>query len=1396
MLARPSSNAEEQPNRRGSPVGMAGNHLTGPRCWEEELRHVIDDKEFGPEGFFGQRGIKPEVARERRYVRFEFTGTDAVFEADPALEENAGFVHWLVCGTGLPHECGPGKIREKHGGYVIQKHPVPLTGMEHIVAQIRPETAPVTEITYHDHAGMKHQKGKCCPCGAGYHRKAYRQRTYNETEREAHESGSAHKDYPEFSTNGPHRHVEEGKYMLNPNRERRAVPHTHRIFLKAGVVYCEEVIRALVIDHGERRANKSHARELAVSEQVIEDHRDLARHVRRPVDHRFGGHGGTYSGGPDELHEHVKEVDYAVAEETRETKHRVFKEHGKPKGGHRDKDGTLVFDPYCRKCVAERHMTEEHPSGDDTEGAMHPHTYTQRVNLPSTEKRLDMHPRTRKQLGRGKPSRWFFSIEGTPKNDALVSAREAAFNVPSVTMWRAPELGDFAREYLTGLVYVVPDSDWASNPGVALQAFECREFLRGIVGQDFVHVVAAPPKCGDVCDHTGQERKNHKRGADDFLGEGFTPDDLIVLDRHLSYSFSEWAKDLESDTRGKPGRAHEAASRFLLENSLGAWWAARHPDSPLLGGFAYLRYTDEGTPAVGSFDGWPQTVAEVTVMDPCCGSGHFLAVAFEMLARMRMEEEGLDAAQAGDAVIADNLFGLELDPRCTQIAAFALALSAWKHGGYRELPDPNIACSGTPVKGQLKEWKKLAEGDKALENALVALHELFRNAPELGSLIDPRRATEEGHLFSVDFDEVAPLLEKLLEQEHDPEAQVAGWAAAGIAKAASLLARTYTLVATNVPYLVRRRQSALLRDFADFYFLEGRADIATMFLLRTESLVAARSTLALVSPQNWMYLKSFQGLRLYLLQSSSINFIAVLGLDAFESISSGFVDVSLTVLSRGKTEKQSMGSVDLSSRSSISEKKEGLQSDPVRVVDQEAQLLNPMARIQTRGASVDAYLSEHARSYAGIQTGDTPKYVRCFWEMADPDSRWVPIVSAPAAKEPFTGRHQVLCWDGGSGEMVEEPGCYVRGREAWGRRGVAMAQMGQLNATLYSGELFDQAAPVVVPHREENLGALWVFLSSQEFEPTLRESYAKSVVTPAAYSQVPFDLEHWTKVAEGLYPHGLPEPYSNDPTQSLFRGDLTDSTDPLQVAVARLLGYSWLDQEPDDVDTLADPDGIVCLPSVAGEKSAAERLRVLLEDAYGTAWSQSKLSELLTEAGSPDLETWLRDSLFAAHCKLFHNRPFIWHIWDGRKDGFSALVNYHRLDAKLLSRLTHTILGDWITEQKAQVKADTPGAEPRLAAALDLQARLELILEGEPLHDIYVRWKPLAQQPIGWDPDLNDGVRLNIRPFVEAKVLRSKFTIHWKKDRGKDPDGSERLNDLHLTRAEKDAAREKAESSG
>ena len=139
-------------------------------------------------------------------------------------------------------------------------------------------------------------------------------------------------------------------------------------------------------------------------------------------------------------------------------------------------------------------------------------------------------------------------------------------------------------------------------------------------------------------------------------------------------------------------------------------------------------------------------------------------------------------------------------------------------------------------------------------------------------------------------------------------------------------------------------------------------------------------------------------------------------------------------------------------------------------------------------------------------------------------------------------------------------------------------------------------------------------------------------------------------------------------------------------------------------------------------------------------------------------------------------------------------MNYHRLDRRLLERLTYAVINEWLEVQRRDI-GTVAGAEARVAAAQKLQDKLKLILEGEAPYDIYVRWKPIEELTLGWEPNLNDGVRLNIRPFVMAGVLRSRVGVKWGKDRGKEADGAERINDWHLTLAEKRAARAAKEAA-
>jgi hypothetical protein len=260
---------------------------------------------------------------------------------------------------------------------------------------------------------------------------------------------------------------------------------------------------------------------------------------------------------------------------------------------------------------------------------------------------------------------------------------------------------------------------------------------------------------------------------------------------------------------------------FLLDNTLGAWHAGKvlaaksalaetaQSEDELRNAVAlrecpwkYLRFIkgEDGkwTPAAGTFDGWPKFAKELKCLDPCMGSGHFAVAIFERLVALRMSEEAQDEAASVQAVIRDNLFGLELDQRCTQIGAFNLALAAWRRVGHCKLPAMNIACSGLAPNAKKEDWLKLAGNNNRLQNGMDSLYQLFMDAPVLGSLINPRGG--EGDLLEAAFHELQPLLEKALAQETENDAaHEMVVTARGLAKAAEILASQFTLVATNVP---------------------------------------------------------------------------------------------------------------------------------------------------------------------------------------------------------------------------------------------------------------------------------------------------------------------------------------------------------------------------------------------------------------------------------------------------------------------------------------------------------------------------------------------------------------------------------------------------------------------
>jgi hypothetical protein len=922
---------------------------------------------------------------------------------------------------------------------------------------------------------------------------------------------------------------------------------------------------------------------------------------------------------------------------------------------------------------------------------------------------------------------------------------------------------------------------------------------------------------------------------------------------------------------------------FLLDNALGAWWANRKltpndietakteqdlrerasiPGVPLM----YLRFvqnTNEGNetgesehavqswqPAAGKFEQWPQNLSELKTLDPCCGSGHFLVAAFSMLVPMRMADEGLNAKDAVNLVLSQNIHGLELDQRCVELAAFALALEAWRYpgaGGFRTLPELHLACSGLSIKAAKADWKELGiklndeTGKKNLSIALDWMHKTFSDAPVLGSLINPRKSDAAK---IVQWDELESALNQALAINsvgESDEQHEAGIVAQGMAKSASLLAGQYSWVITNPPYLGDRKQGRELKAFCEAYFPSSKVELANVFVERAIQLLEEGGVSSLVIPQNWIFLKKGEEFRKKLLIGQKIKFINRLGDQAFESKQAQGASVSLLIHENTKPVGNELISIlDLVSVEGIDEKGYGCSKGLIKSIDQLKQLKTSESRIHFEELSEGMLLEKLSLANQGIKTGDDKYWRKLFWELDAELGEWKFFLSTVKENVFYSGRSGILNW-ASKGQGMIRPRL---GNKSIGKKGVAVSQMGTLPCTIYGGELYDSNVAPIVPFEQGDLAGFWNYLSSAEFRRELKKINTKKSVTNATFLKIPYlDLGEYFEI---------PMPFSNDPTQWIFHGHpcgsviwhdqdkitamggLRKDDTVLQTALARVLGYQWPAETDVEMELaeeqrhwvaacevlsgLVDDDGITCIPAIRGEKPAADRLEAMLQASYGDAWNINVLNELLASVKASSLDAWLRDKFFDQHSRMFGHRPFIWQVWDGLKDGFSALVNYHQLDADNLDRLIYTYLGDWIRSQEKGVKDGVDGADTRLTAAQNLKAELEAIKQGEAStdgkagYDIFVRWKPTHEQPMGWNPDLNDGVRLNIRPFMTAKdmgkkgagILRAQPNLSWEKDGGTDAESvpwynlgeqyseklGSRINDHHLTLAEKQAARE------
>ena len=328
--------------------------------------------------------------------------------------------------------------------------------------------------------------------------------------------------------------------------------------------------------------------------------------------------------------------------------------------------------------------------------------------------------------------------------------------------------------------------------------------------------------------------------------------------------------------------------RYLVENSLGRLWMLNHPDSSLKTKMKYyIEPADKETDFIRL-----ESPEEIKVLDPCCGSGHMLTYAFDLLFDI-YTECGYTDNDAVKHIIEDNLYGIEIDKRAGQLAYFALMMKARERSRriLRKRITPNICI----LQKVVFDKDELPNVINLFENPTLTIMDLmndFKDADILGSLITPSisnissiRETLRGDLDSDDMLSDEYTLAKRVKITLDQ---------------AEYLARKYSIVITNPPYLAPSSSDPVLQNFAKGKYPNSKTDTGTMFIERNFKFISKNGYVAMITLQSWMFLSSFEKLRDEIINNKSILSMIHIGARGFDTIGGEVVSTTAYILSGEK----------------------------------------------------------------------------------------------------------------------------------------------------------------------------------------------------------------------------------------------------------------------------------------------------------------------------------------------------------------------------------------------------------------------------------------------------------------------------------------------------------------
>ena len=322
--------------------------------------------------------------------------------------------------------------------------------------------------------------------------------------------------------------------------------------------------------------------------------------------------------------------------------------------------------------------------------------------------------------------------------------------------------------------------------------------------------------------------------------------------------------------------------RYITDNSVGRYWIERNPESTLA---SQLQYFIKGKDGI-SFVNESINPKELTVFDPCVGSGHFLVYAFEVLIKI-YNECGYSTRDAVRSIVENNLYGLDIDERATQLAYFAVMMKACAY-------DSRFLARGIqPHIYAIRESNDLDQhavaffcnGDKKLTDDLMSILNDMADAKEYGSILQ---------IKPVDFDALYARFEEI-KSSPDLLAYMAEKELLPIVRVAELLSKKYKTVITNPPYL--NKYSAKLKGYIESNYADYKGDLFSVFMYRNFGFCEKDGYTGFMTPFVWMFIKTYEKLRNYIIGSKSITSLIQMEYSAYDEAT---VPICSFVLKNGK----------------------------------------------------------------------------------------------------------------------------------------------------------------------------------------------------------------------------------------------------------------------------------------------------------------------------------------------------------------------------------------------------------------------------------------------------------------------------------------------------------------